>query len=92
MRLRNCFITGRLLVMTTSTITLPEAKLNIHKHLTEILISLVWNGEETPVTPDDKRDAEDLVSLIIEALSLEVVSTYSDGNIMCSINTTKKEV
>ena len=71
--------------------TLPEAKLNIHKHLTEVMISVVFDGEDNPVTAEDKRDAEDLVSLIIEALDLKVVSTYSDGNIMCSINTTKKE-
>lgn len=43
--------------------------------------------DETDVpTTEDKQDAEDLATVILEALGLEVLSVAPDGTIGCSIS------
>ena len=67
-------------------ITPPEARLEIHKHLTETLTLIMFEGGTDVPTTEDKQDAEDLATVILEALGLEVVSVAPDGAIGCSIS------
>ena len=67
-------------------ITPPEARLEIHKHLTETLTLIMFEDETDAPTTEDKQDAEDLATVILEALGLEVVSVAPDGAIGCSIS------
>jgi len=73
----------------THTTTLPEAKLSIHKELTRVLMSVVFEGSDETVTDEDTRDAEDLASIVIDALDLKVVEVYINGTIGCSVNLSK---
>ena len=75
--------------MTNHTATLPEAKLSIHKELARVLMSVVFEGSDETVTDEDTRDAEDLASIVIDALDLKVVEVHIDGTIGCSVNLLK---
>lgn len=68
--------------------TLPEAQLSIHKHLTEVLLSVIFDDGDNTMSQDDMRDAQDLTSLIIEALNLKVVTISPDDNLLCSVKLT----
>ena len=52
-------------------------------------MSVVFEGSDETVTDEDTRDAEDLASIVIDALDLKVVEVHIDGTIGCSVNLSK---